>query len=114
MESVVHVGWPFPLCGAVVVVDVVGTSQVVHLLLPAWWQRRQQLLRPLGTRVGSLVPALRFYKRHDSVIRKCRLRPEDPTLSLFILSLQTDGHSQVPEGRFRYFLLDTAALARTS
>lgn len=57
---VVHVGGPFPLCGAVVVVDVIGASQVVHLLLPAWRQRRQQLLRPLGTGVGGLVPALRF------------------------------------------------------
>lgn len=110
-ESDIHVGGPFPLGGAVVVVDIVGASQVVHLLLPAWRQWRQQLLRPLRTRVCRLVPALRFYKAMTTQSEKFRLRPADSTLSLFILSWQVDGHSQVPVGRFRYFLLETAALA---
>lgn len=46
-RSGVHVGGPFPLCAAVVVVDIVGASQVVHLLLPAWGQWRKQLLGSL-------------------------------------------------------------------
>lgn len=88
-------------------VDIVGASQVVHLLLPAWRQRRQQLLRPLRTRVCRLVPALHFYKAVTRQSEKCC--PEDSTLSLYILSWQVDGHSQEPEGRFRSFLLETAA-----
>lgn len=79
-ESDIHVGGPFPLRGAVVVVDIVGASQVVHLLLPAWRQRRQQLLRPLRTRVCRLVPALRFYKAMTTQSEKFRLRPADSTL----------------------------------
>lgn len=53
-----HGGGPLPLGGAVVVVDKVGAAQVVHLLLPARRQGRQQLLGPLGPRVAGVLPAL--------------------------------------------------------
>lgn len=58
-RSDIHVGGPFPLCRAVVVVDIVRASQVVHLLFPAWGQWGQQLLRSLGARVRRLIPSLK-------------------------------------------------------
>lgn len=63
-KGYIHNTGPLPLCGAVVVVDIVCPSQVIDLLFPARRQRRQELLRSLWTWICGVChfPVLRRTK----------------------------------------------------